>query len=261
MHNSDHHGQLFRCLQANAMDAFPIVPVDVPRKEWISQDSFDFVRMRCALRASNARIRRQDNLHLLHVIFCLWCGGGCACEAAMATAGEISARADRDSAWNVFLLDASRRDLRRMLAADRVDRVEGLVRRAAEAKLAGDHHAVIRIAKELQKRKPPAPPIVKLEDGSFAQSPHAARQRWLRHFCTKLGGTVETQDAIMDSAHQVQRHRDVSASAVHLCVEFLPPLQTVRGIVAGSKDRKGHSEDVLPCEAFKADIEQLSRAM
>ncbi|CAE7242191.1 unnamed protein product [Symbiodinium sp. CCMP2592] len=111
-----------------------------------------------------------------------------------------------------------------------------------------------------RKQKGPAPlPAIRLESGDFAESPHEATARWLRHFSEAEHGGPITPEVLIRRCQT----RQAAANLEDLEVQTseLPSRADLETAMRAAKADRAVGNDILPAELWKVQAPILSRVM
>ena len=144
-------------------------------------------------------------------------------------------------------------DIKRSLRHDRARYVATQMEEVAQQ----DHKQVLKILKPMRigrrvqqlGRKPL--PMIRLEDGSTAETFQSAQDRWRRHFAKMEGGSISTAPQLLQDQRQQQQGGSVQ-------VEQLPTIFDLERQMMKAKAKKAMGPDGVPPEILKHAANHMS---
>ena len=257
-HSHDHHYNTFKLLQNAASATFPLV-VNVPNKSWIGPRTWALMLERRQVRTSIQHNISEVNRIFKSVVFSVW----------RDIPIDINVFAAAENICNQFdaVMDKELSCLRVSISkSKKLDFNEHLVEvsvRAAAAHTAKDSKKLNACRRELCPKPRQRPQMVKLENGSLTSTPLDARKRWQSYFCEKMCGEVTSFEQMLSDNTDTQCAAFVNLASKHTTIDLddLPTLmQTVR-LLFTSPTGKGHGEDALCGELFKAAVFEIAELL
>ena len=127
-----------------------------------------------------------------------------------------------------------------------------------DARERGDVRSEFKLLRTILPMSMRRPQGVYLEDGTVAHDYNEGRLRWQRFFADKLcGRTASMNDIVMSS---VRRQADVFSKLVKSppTIDDIPSVSEIRQQYGSSKRGKGHGEDSLCAEIYRAAPDKLA---
>ena len=144
---------------------------------------------------------------------------------------------------------------------DKVSFITAIAELAKDAANEHDSRAFHLYIKALTPKRNSKPAMVVKEDGSYAATNVEIRERWQRHFASKLCGKQVTFQSLLDGAIRRQANEISTSRKLPLSHTVVPLLGDVAQAMCKGKAGRGHGEDCLPAELYIFFARECARLM